>query len=410
MTARTAIQGRAGASRGGALVRFAAFVAVAFLSACQSSDLGVGPNPQLAATPGEITRTPNPNGEVFGRGQVRVSLLVPKSAPGNGAIVATEVRNGALLAMKDFGDADLELVIKDSAGQASSTQAAAAEAIREGASAILGPVFAAEVAAAAGITLPAGRSMIAFSTDTSNARRGVYLLSYTPQADTVRIIRYAMSRGTKSILAFLPTNNEGTVREAAMRQETGAGGANVQVIRYERSVPSIEQAVMSATALMPGVDAIYIPEGGEIPNVVMQTFRRNQVDIVGKLVIGSGAWETVVFKEPQLEGAIYPGRDQSRFAEFARRYEATYGVKPNVWAALGYDAITLSANLVRTGGPQNAFRPEALESPNGFIGINGIFRLRPDGTAERGLAIFQVEGGVAKQIVPAPTSFSRGAS
>jgi hypothetical protein len=66
--------------------------------------------------------------------------------------------------------------------------------------------------------------------------------------------------------------------------------------------------------------------------------------------------------------------------------------------------------LVRTGGPQNAFRPEALESPNGFIGINGIFRLKPDGTAERGLAIFQVEGGVAKQIVPAPTSFSRGAS
>jgi len=74
---------------------------MAFLSACQSSDLGVSPNPQLAATPGEITRTPNPNGEVFGRGQVRVSLLVPKSAPGNGAIVASEVRNGALLAMKD---------------------------------------------------------------------------------------------------------------------------------------------------------------------------------------------------------------------------------------------------------------------------------------------------------------------
>jgi hypothetical protein len=381
---------------------------LAAIASCRSTDLGV--EPQLAAKPGEITLTPNPNGELFGRGQVRVTMLIPKSAPGNGAVVASEIRNGALLAMKDFGDADLQLVIKDTAGQASSTQAAAAEAVREGASAILGPVFAAEVSAAAGITLPAGRSMIAFSTDTSNARRGVYLLSYTPQADTVRIIRFALSRGARSFLVFLPNNTEGTIREAALRQETGTGGANVQVVRYDRSVQSIEQAVMSAGALVPGIDTIYIPEGGEIPNVIMQNFRRNQVDIVGKVVLGSGAWETVVFKEPQLEGSLYPGRDLSRFGEFAARYQAAYGAKPNVWAALGYDSITLSANLVRSAGPANAFLPQSLENPNGFLGINGIFRLMPDGTAERGLAIFQVENGAGKQIVPAPTTFGRGGS
>ncbi len=53
--------------------------------------------------------------------------------------------------------------------------------------------------------------MIAFSTDTSVARRGVYLIGFLPQADTARIIDFAISRGIRSILAFLPTNAEGTL-------------------------------------------------------------------------------------------------------------------------------------------------------------------------------------------------------
>lgn len=380
------------------------------LAACQSSDLGVGPDARLSANPSQIVKTPNPNGEVFGRGAVRISLLIPKSAPGNGAVVASEIRNGALLALKDFGDADLEVVIKDDAGQPGSAQAAATEAVREGSAAILGPVFAANVSAASAIMLPAGRTMIAFSTDTTNAKRGVYLLSYTPQADTTRIVRYALSRGAKSFLAILPSSSEGALREASLRQEAGAGGANVQIVRYERSVTSIEQAVLAAAPLIAVSDAIYIPEGGEIPNAVMLTLRKNSINIVGKQVLGSGQWESVAFKEAQLEGAIYPGRDLARFSDFATRYEAAYGAKPNVWAALGYDSITLSTNLVRSAGGAYAFDPQRMESPNGYVGINGIFRLRADGTAERGLAIYQVEKNAGKVVVPAPTSFGRNAS
>jgi hypothetical protein len=100
----------------------------------------------------------------------------------------------------------------------------------------------------------------------------------------------------------------------------------------------------------------------------------------------------------------------SRFADFANRFQATYGTRPNVWAALGYDSITLAVNQVRAAGPANAFKPQALESANGFIGINGIFRLRSDGTTERGLAIYQVERNAGKLVAPAPTSFGRGSS
>lgn len=94
---------------------FAGLAALLSLSACQSANLGLG---NLPNENGERVLSANPKGEVYGQGKVRVALLLPKSAAGNAAKVAQEIRNGALLAMSDFGNDILQLVIKDTAGQA----------------------------------------------------------------------------------------------------------------------------------------------------------------------------------------------------------------------------------------------------------------------------------------------------
>jgi len=406
-TAQVRAVARAGRAHGFAARLLVVAAAFAGLTACQSSGVGSIDTAKELNVAAAATPTPNPNGEVQGTGAVRVAMLLPRSAAGNGQAVAAELRNGALLAMQDFGSDTIQIVIKDEAGQAASAQAAANEAVLEGSSAILGPVFSATVSAASAITLPAGRTMIAFSTDATIARRGVYLLSFTPQDDTRRSINFAVAGGRKSILAFLPNNSEGTLREAVFRQTAGAAGANAHVIKYERSGEAIDQAVDQAAALLATVDSFYIPEGGEIPNAIMQSFRKKGVNTLGKLLIGSGAWETVNIADPMLEGAIYPGRDTANFAAFSARYETAYGAKPGVWAGLGYDAVTLSMKLVQQNGAQNAFTAAAIENPRGFSGINGIFRLRSDGTAERGLAIYRVLSGRAEMLSPAPTSFSR---
>ena len=44
--------------------------------------------------------------------------------------------------------------------------------------------------------------------------------------------------------------------------------------------------------------------------------------------------------------------------------------------------------------------------PDGFIGIDGPFRLSPDGTNERSFAIMQIARKKAQVISPAPTSFA----
>jgi len=53
------------------------------------------------------------------------------------------------------------------------------------------------------------------------------------------------------------------------------------------------------------------------------------------------------------------------------------------------------------------FSTEALTLPSGFSGIQGIFRLRPDGLSERGLAVMEIDGAGVRVIDPAPASFEQ---
>jgi hypothetical protein len=51
------------------------------------------------------------------------------------------------------------------------------------------------------------------------------------------------------------------------------------------------------------------------------------------------------------------------------------------------------------------FTAQALTEPDGFAGVDGIFRFLPDGRTERGLAILEMHASGPIVIDPAPTSF-----
>ncbi len=76
-------------------------------------------------------------------------------------------------------------------------------------------------------------------------------------------------------------------------------------------------------------------------------------------------------------------------------------------ATLAYDAVALVAALVKTQGAQR-FSEQVLTNSSGFAGIDGVFRFRPDGTNERGLAVLRVTPGGGQPVSPAPKSFAPG--
>lgn len=74
---------------------------------------------------------------------------------------------------------------------------------------------------------------------------------------------------------------------------------------------------------------------------------------------------------------------------------------------MAYDAGALVAALVKTQGAQR-FTEQILTNSSGFAGVDGVFRFRPEGINERGLAVLCVAPGGGQVISPAPKSFTPG--
>src|SRR5665213_766717 len=117
----------------------------------------------------------------LGEGQVRVALILPLPAQGNAGVAALSMKNASEMAIAEFKNPNIHLLVKDDGGTPQGAQAAAQQAITEGAEIIIGPLFAEAVRAVGGVARQRGIPVIAFSTDVSVATRGVYLLSFLPE-------------------------------------------------------------------------------------------------------------------------------------------------------------------------------------------------------------------------------------
>ncbi|MCB1420527.1 MAG: penicillin-binding protein activator, partial [Notoacmeibacter sp.] len=374
-------------------------------------DLSAGLTPQAQAPAAPAPQVPAvlppASGEVIGAGPVRVALLIPKGAPGNAGVAASSLRNAAILAMEDFGSS-IQLVVKDTGGVATTATDVAGEAFNEGASLVLGPLFAGNVSAVSGVLSPRGKLMIAFSSDRSVARPGVYLQSYLPDAMISRTLNHAASSGVKRIVAILPEGQFGTLAEqVSSRVMTQTGGQVSKVVRYTYDDGSVERAVEEAAPFIADADGVFIPDGGTTPGAIAAAFARKGTPLTGKRLLGTAQWSGSDLSNPVFNGAWYADSDTSRQGEFLRRYKQKFGADPVPFAALAYDAVALAAGLARNGGPA-AFTRQAIEQPGGYNGYGGIFRFRADGTNERGYAVYEVAPGGTRIVSPAPQSFNLG--
>ena len=94
-----------------------------------------------------------------------------------------------------------------------------------------------------------------------------------------------------------------------------------------------------------------------------------------------------------------------RTAQFRSRFEAANGTAPHALAGLAYDGIAAIGALAAQGRPGGLSRA-ALTQGQGFQGTAGIFRLLPNGTNQRGLAVATVRNNQVVIVDPAPSSFA----
>jgi ABC-type branched-subunit amino acid transport system substrate-binding protein len=371
------------------------------LSACAGVQQSLNPFASSAPPPGPAGPAEQP--QAVGNGQVKVGLILPLSAAGNAGVAAQSMKNAAEMALAEFQNPNIQLLIKDDGGSSQGAQQSTQQALDEGAEIILGPLFALSVPATAQLARARGVSVIAFSTDSSVAGRGVYLLSFLPESDVNRIIEYSASIGKRSFAAMLPDNAYGNVVEAAFRQAVGRRGG--RVVAFEKYGADRATAARTVAQALGSADALFIADDGDSVVAAAEALTAAGANLKNVQLLGTGLWDNPrVFAAPSLQGGLYAAPDPSGFRSFSARYRAKYGGDPVRTSTLAYDAVALVAALARTQGPQR-FSPDVLTNPSGFAGIDGLFRFRADGSNERGLAVMRVgpNGGVA--VAGSPKSF-----
>ena len=376
---------------------------------------------------------------------VRLAILLPLSGPHQK--IGNDLLNAANMALFDHNNTQLRLQPYDTKGTAEGAKEAALTAAREGSEIFMGPLFSASVKAVQPIAQQNGINILAFSTDTTAAQEGVYLMGLTVQQQIDRILEFSYRQGLVNFAVLAPQSAYGDTAVTSIQNTIQRLGLNLTelnrypanlppgseelqeiaktIARYENRQWSLRQAInqvkgkqdpeskaayarLSKLDTLGDVDfdALIIPEGGQKLRELAPLLSYYDIDPTKVKFIGTGLWADVsLTTEPSLVGGWFAAPSPEATNQFLARYNSIYGYTPPRIASLAYDALALSGLLARDEG-DDKFSNAKLQSSEGFSGYNGIFRFQISGIAERGLAVMQLGQDNLELLEEAPSTFT----
>ena len=341
---------------------------------------------------------------------VPVALLVPQSSDGT-AQIAADLENAARLAAAQLDDLEIDLRVYDTAGDATVAASVAQQAVDDGAKIIIGPLYAEAANAAGTAVADDGVNVLSFSNNTTIAGGNVFVLGKTFENTARRIVSFAAEQGKERAMVIHSDRIDGQMGLNAF--QGAAAGTNLRIVSaqsFELTQESVVNTVplIRASAEIEDVDTLFLTSSsaGALP-LLAQLLPEAGLDPANVQYVGLTRWDI----PPQtlelngLQGGWFAVPDLTRTENFSTQFQEQFGNRPHQLASLAFDGIAAIGALAQAGFDDILTR-EALTQPSGFQGVDGIFRLKDDGTNERGLAIATVQDKQVLIIDPAPRSFA----
>ena len=375
--------------------------------------------PPKTSTRAPAPTTPATGSPVTASGKARIALLLPLS--GGAAPIGRAMQQAAEMALFDTGARELALSAYDSGDNAATATEAYSKARTAGTALVLGPLFGTSATALAPLVAQGGANVVAFSNDEAAAQPGVWVMGIAAPPQVRRVVDHAIDAGIKRFATFAPQTPYGEQMARTLESHVAVrGGTVVAAELYDprsydlmpaaRRLAAESQAKAGATAGGTGAAggklAILVPVAPPRLSPVLSALTAAGLDKDAVQFIGTGVWDIQgIGTDAMLHGAWYAAPDPARRADFERRFTSTYGRPPHRLATLAYDGVGLAGHLARLK-PGGDFSAEAITNPNGWSGVDGIFRFLPDGRSERALAVIEIQAGRNVVVSPAPSTFT----
>jgi ABC-type branched-subunit amino acid transport system substrate-binding protein len=375
-----------------------------------------------------VTAAPAPTIDP-GPPQNRVALLVPTT--GGNAAVGQSIANAANMALLDSNQQRIKLTVYNTATGAA---AAASRAVADGNKLFLGPLLAPDVRAVSGIASGAGIPILSFSNDVTLAGGNTYVLGFQPGQSISRVVAFARSRGVERFAALVPSGTYGQRASSAFMRAVQSSGGKVtgveifprdraklgaaarRITNYEARVARAAQAgivrpdgtvapVQQRLGAVP-FQALLIADSGNVTSAFLPLLQQFGAGPSQARLLGPELWnaEPGLATRPGMHGAWFAAVPDNRFQQLASRYRAKFGGTPSRLASLGYDSVLLVNSIANRWQIGSPFPRGALSDPDGFAGIDGIFRFTGN-VADRGLEVQQINPGGFATVSAAPRAF-----
>ena len=373
----------------------------------------------------------------------RIAVLLPTS--GKNSAIGKTIQTSITTAVLEHNDKNLAVSFYDTATNANET---INEALATNPEIIIGPLFA-DNARILRDTKSSDIPALSFTSDATAVGNGVMTMALMPTNSVETIVSQMASDSIKSFIILAPNTTSGQLMAGTAKNAANIYSVPLAGLFYYNSGDANSIKEVSKTASMNVARSAANTRAREIlsdiltnekltaleySNLNMQLERISRTDTIGTIpydailflgdaedtkklasfmryygisshdakYYGSALWDgTDIASDITMKGAKFAALPQSN-ETFVTTYQTLTGTTPSRLATFGYDATNLAIGMIKSNKSNAAY----LLDPSGYVGTDGLFRLKPTGDNERALRIVKLNGdGTTDEIRSAPANF-----
>ena len=362
--------------------------------------------------------------------KIKVGVMLPLS--GENSEIGNLILNAIEMAIFQTQENKLEIHIKDTEAKPDRAKKVLSELINEGVKVIIGPLFSKSLAAIQSEATKNNINIFALTNNINLSKKGIWIFGVDPQAQTEKVLRYAVEKGSKKIAALLPQNAYGLLLFDTITDFTQKNLIKIEKIEFYNF--SVESQRKTAQKISEGFDdyklyldkikelnnvedngneflfmekpfdSVFIAAAGQNLTVLSSQLQYNNVDPKIVQYLGISSWEdSSIINEPALEGGVFVTTSEMYQKKIKLIYKNSFGKEMPKIAMIAYDIVALLGSLNNLGSNFNIYD---LVNDEGYIGLRGLFRLKKNGVVERAFQLKKIKNKKFTILKKANSQFS----